>query len=61
MCLCKKQLENIVAQFVQQMALAAVGKSRTITKATWEGSLPNILLVFIKLLLLFITYQASIW
>ena len=26
MCLCKKQLENIVAQFVQQMALAA-GKS----------------------------------
>ena len=27
MCLCKKQLENIVAQFVQQMALAAIEKS----------------------------------
>ena len=37
MCLCKKQLENIVAQFVQQMALAAVGKSRTTTKPHVKG------------------------
>ena len=41
MCLCKKQLENIVAQFVQQMALAAVGKSRISTKPHREGSLSN--------------------
>jgi len=41
MCLCKKQLENIVAQFMQQMALAAIGKSRISTKTTWDGSLPN--------------------
>ena len=41
------------------MALVAVGKSEPKQTATREGSLSNILLVFIPLLLLFITYQAS--